>query len=181
MDFFLPKKNILLLCCDANTGKIVMATVEFISITSNTFILVSHSRLDSTHLRHIVFHDCVVAARWQRWWRYNCFSHSNAHTYRCTQTLCALPRTHWNASLWINKNVHVTAMKGNSSSIHKNMWARSWARACVCMRSSTVKCSRHFSHFHFDYRIYECRMNSFFSFSFHLKHSFVNLFTVFLC
>lgn len=60
MDFFYShqkeEKEILLLYCDTNARKILMAnaTVEFISITSNTFILVSHCRLISTYFYHIL-------------------------------------------------------------------------------------------------------------------------------
>lgn len=116
--------------------------------------------------------------------------HSQMHTL--TRTYTDALYTFTNAlkprALWINKNVHITFMKGNSSSIHIN---KTHIYICaslhMSMCSRTVKCSRYFPYFHFDYTsiyiyIYLCVVWSiFFEHSFHFKHSSVNLLAVSLC
>lgn len=90
------KKTFTPLCYDdANTRKIVMATVEFIYITSNTFILQSlfYTHMCDTSYFTSIQHQQQRLRRWLwRWRRYNCF------TFKCThiipRALCASPPAH---------------------------------------------------------------------------------------
>lgn len=176
------RKKLSLRYDDANTRKIVMATVEFIYITSNTFILQSYfyTHMYVTH-RISGLYAALVAAVAMAVTAVQLF-YIQMHTYITPRgSLCVLTSTQSNIALWISK-------KCAWKEIHQ-AFTQKYRMCNVSMCGVQAPWNVLSAFFAFSFRLLEyiyareCRMNGCFSIflSFHLKHLFANLLAVFLC
>lgn len=136
---------------NANTRKNVMATVEFIYITSNTFILQSHfcTHVCVTHRISALYTAPAMTATVAATVTAVQLFYIQMHTYNTARSLCVLTNTQSNIALWISKKCAWKEIHQAFTQKYR-MWECVQMWVCVAFKHREMF-SRHFLHFHFDY------------------------------